>query len=182
MVDLKRVFLCLIVLYLYSCGGVTPTKEGTLKIGSLNWRSKRYFSKKINPETIGIDTDAIYKMKPNEYYKNVTYETSSKDHNVYFRFLKNGYFYYFYDKNKKLDDVFFNPKKGQIGFVIKKRGDCFYLVYHSYRNGGWLSKTKLKVKRDTIIEINQDYSDSRHIDYIIKTEAPKEWLDWKPGY
>ena len=186
MVSLKRVVLFLIVLCLYSCGGVTPTKEGTLEISGWHrgWSRifKKYLSKKINPETIGIDTNAIYKEKPNEYYKNVTYQTSSKDHNIYYRFFKNGYFYYFLDKNKKLDDVVFNSKNGQIGFVIKERKEIFYLVYYSSRDGGMLNKSKFKVKGDTIVNFNQNYSDSRSIDYMVKIEAPKEWLNWKPDY
>lgn len=181
MVSLKRVVLCLIVLCVCSCGGVTPTKEGALKISDWNWRFKKYLSKKINPETIGIDTDAIYKEKPNEYYKNVTYSTVSKDHDIYYRFHKNGYCYYFYAKNIKLTDTLFKPEKANIRFIIIERGD-FYLVGYSPTDGGGLYKSKIKVKGDTIVDFNQNYSDSRSIDYKIKIEAPKEWLNWKPDY
>jgi hypothetical protein len=182
MVSLKRVVLFLIVLCLYSCGGVTPTKEGGLRISDWNWRFKKDLSKRINPKTIGIDTNAIYKRKPNEYYKNVTYSTVSKDYNIYYRFLKNGYVYYFYAKNIKLTDTLFKPKKGNIGFIIKEREENFYLVGYSPTDGGTLYKSKIKVKGDTIIKFNQNYSDSRSINYIVKIEAPKEWLNWKPDF
>lgn len=140
---------------------------------------KKYISKRINPEIIGIKTDIIYKNSG--YYKNDLYLNKSYKGFYYYHFYKNGTGYSFYEKkDNKIDSTYFNPKKGNLCFIIKDKSK-YWLVQYSVGNAGSFSKIEIQMKQDTLITYKKVGLDKYKF-YKEKIKVPKKWLDWKPDY
>ncbi|QFS29029.1 metallophosphoesterase family protein [Tenacibaculum mesophilum] len=166
----------IIIFIISSCGDHYLTSSNGLR--SKNFY-KRYIDKRINPNTIEIKTDIIY--IDSHYYKNGELFKSENAKKDYFRFYKNGTCYRFNDYgSKNLNKLSFNPKKGDIGFTIKK-GKKYFLMTYSIIDGGGFSQSEIRMKDDTLVIYSKNGKDE-FFSYFKKMKVPREWLDWKPDY
>jgi hypothetical protein len=159
MVNLKKGILFLFITLLSSCGDyylATPDGGGLRSKRKYKW----FIKSRINPESIGIDTEVIYK----------------KTHSY-----KNGTVYSFnVDSSKVLNKNSFDPEKGDIGFVIK-RGDKYLHMFYTLMDAGQFLKSGIRMKDDTLGFYFKNRQDE-FLSYYKKIKVPKEWLDYDPDY
>ena len=156
----------------------TPDGGGLRSLRKYKW----FINSRINPETIGVDTDVLYKKKHSykngefRFYKNV-----NRGYDLYLRFYKNGTVYGFnIDTTKVLDKSSFDPKKGDIGFVIK-RGDKYLHMFYTLMDAGQFLKSEIRMKGDTLGFYFKNGQDE-FLGYYEKIKVPKEWLNFEPDY
>ena len=178
MVNLKKAVLLFIVICFSSCQDYYGAIEG----GGLRSKHKNkwYVGSRINPEGIGIDTDVIYTRS--HYYKNgVLYNNESKGYILYSHYYKNGNSYRFsIDTSSTLNKNSFDPKKGDIGFVIK-RGKKYIEMSYTFFDGGQFRKSEIRMKGDTLVSFYK-YGRDEYLNYYKKVEVPKEWLNFEPDF
>ena len=146
---------------------------------------KKYINKKIDPETISLKTNILYKSIDYKYEEETKIFTEIKDsvllkNDIFLNFFKNGTYYIFsIKKNGILSKKDLNPKKGDFSYVIKKNKKNVFMGYSTVDCGGF-SKKDYKIKGDTLMISAGSNKGYRTWYYYIKKEIPKDWLDWEP--
>ena len=84
------------------------------------------------------------------------------------------------DTSATLNKASFNPKKGDIGFVIKRGGKYLHMFY-TLMDAGQFLKSEIRMKGDTLGFYFKNGQDE-FLGYYEKIKVPKEWLNFEPDF
>ena len=180
---IKRIIILLIFGINYSCFHCDYTATSSNGLRSKK-AYKKYLKHRINPETLNIETDLVYKSIKYSFDEERKLFSKIKDSvnlkkDFYLRFFKNGTFYgYATQRNSELNSESLNPEKGEIGFLIN-RGKKNLLMDYSTVNCGSFSKVEFEINGDTLITKYGSNKGYRVWYYYLKKRLLKEYLEFE---